>query len=305
MSRRTGKNRRTQQRQTTRWLILGGVIVVGLAVGAWWLTSRNPTASGTPQPISRLTTRDFHSLAFSPTDPETVFFGHHGGLLVSRNGGRDWQTTSLQNADAMALAVPPSNPQIMYAAGHDVFFKSTDGGASWQAVLTNLPGTDIHGFAVDPEDADRVFAHVVGFGIFGSADGGVMWTRLWADAPPSSFNLAVGNDAQMLYVAAGQAGLWRSQDGGQTWSPLTNMPGDGAVAVTFDRARGRLCVSTLGNQAGLYVSDDDGTTWTALGLKGTLLAVAVSPHDPQRLIAVDEKGQVFASPDGGLTWPGN
>lgn len=305
MGRRAAKNRRTFQRRITRRFLLVGVIVVGLALGAWWLASRNQATSGTAQPISRLTTRDFHSLAFSPTDPETVFFGHHGGLLVSRNGGRTWQATSLQNADAMALAAPVSDPHIMYAAGHNVFFKSTDGGASWQAVSHNLPGTDIHGFAADPENAERVFAHVVGSGIFGSSDGGVTWELLSSEAPPSTFNLAVGQNPQTLYAAAGQAGLWRSEDGGQTWSALDTLPGDGAVTVTYDRARGRLCISTLGNQAGLYVSDDDGVTWTALGLKGTLVAEAISPHDSQRLIAVDDKGQVFASRDGGMTWAGN
>ena len=160
-------------RQQRRWLVVVGIILVMLTVGRWFLTSRGVSSNASP--ISQLSTRDFHALAFSPTQPDTIYFGHHSGLMVSRDGGRTWQPAPLQNADAMALAAPPSNPQVMYAAGHDVLVKSTDGGASWHSLTTNLPGTDIHGFTVDPQNAEHVYAHVVGFGIWGSQDGGATW----------------------------------------------------------------------------------------------------------------------------------
>ncbi|MEO7840819.1 MAG: hypothetical protein ABIU06_15870, partial [Anaerolineales bacterium] len=67
-------------------------------------------------------------------------------------------------------------------------------------------------------------------------------------------------------------------------------------------ASGRLYVSTLGDQAGLYVSEDGGQTWTVAGLKSTILAIAVSPLDPDHIIAVNDQGEVFASRDSGLTW---
>lgn len=282
------------------WAGVAIALITGM-VFVWW-QSRNE--SGTPS-ISRLSTNDFHALAFSPNEADTVFFGHHGGLLVSRDGGRSWHPTSLQNTDAMALAAPPANPQIMYAAGHDVFVKSADRGETWQAVTHNLPGTDIHGFAVDPQNADHVFANVVGTGLWSSRDGGVTWQSLSPDAPRSTFNLAVGETSQTLYAAAGQAGLWRSADGGGTWSALPNVPDSGAVTVTFDVSQGRLYVTTAGNAAGLYFSNDEGVTWTASSLKGTLLALAVSPLDPQHVLVVGEGGLVFASRDSGVTWSGN
>ena len=306
MSRRS---KRARQANTAMWLIAGGLVVLGLALAGWWLAGRGAATNANSQPISRLSTADIHSLAFSLTDPNTVFFGHHGGLLVSRNGGRDWAPTALQNADAMALAVPAADPQIMYAAGHNVFFKSTDGGASWQPVSTDLSSTDIHGFAADPDDANRVYAHVVGHGIYGSQDGGSTWTRLSADVPPSTFNLVVGEDAQILFAAAGQAGLLRSADGGSTWDPVPSLPGAGvpeagAIAVVHDRRSGALLVATLGAGAGLYVSGDGGATWQSLGLNGTFLAVAINPNQPDHIVAVDEQGRVFASLDGGQTWSG-
>jgi photosystem II stability/assembly factor-like uncharacterized protein len=296
--------RQSRQRNLALGLIIGGMALLAL-VTAWRLASSSSTDSG-PRALSRLTASDFHSLAFSPSEPDTIYFGHHYGLMISRDGGRNWEATTLQNADAMALAAPPANSQIMYAAGHNVFFKSTDGGVTWQSVATNLPGLDIHGFAADPQNADFVFAHIVGFGgLFRSQDGGATWTALPAPLPAATFNIAAGETGQTLYAAAGNAGLWRSRDGGESWAQAPGTPGEAIVALAYNPADKRLFISTYGEGAGLYASDDGGDTWKALGLKANAMAVAASPHDPDRLIAVDEKGWVYASRDGGLTWPGN
>lgn len=293
--------RKKQQQSQSRWLIVAGIGLI-LIAGLWFVFSNQESANLEAQPISKLSTADFHSLAFSPTEPETVFFGHHGGLLVSRNGGKNWEPTTLSDADAMALAVPPSDPQIMYAAGHDIFFKSTDGGKTWESVSTNLPGTDIHGFTVDPENANHVYAHVVGFGIFGSEDGGSNWTQLSDVVPNTTFNLAVGENSQTLYAAAGEAGLLHSTDGGRTWKDVSKAPGEVAIAVTYVRENNRLYVTSLVSEVGLYFSEDGGQTWSSANLNGTLLAVAVSPLDPDHILAVNDQGEVFASRNGGLTW---
>jgi photosystem II stability/assembly factor-like uncharacterized protein len=158
------------------------------------------------------------------------------------------------------------------------------------------------GFAVDPENANKVYAHVVGFGIFGSQDGGGAWTLLTDSAPPLTLNIAVGENSEILYAAAGQEGLWQSQDGGQTWKPMQTAPDSGAVALAYVPANRRFYVTTAGDLAGLYVSDDNGQSWKPLGLNGIFLAVAVSPRDPDHIIVVNDQGEVFASRDGGISW---
>jgi len=147
-----------------------------------------------------------------------------------------------------------------------------------------------------------VYAHVVGFGVFGSQDGGSTWTLLSHSTPPSTYNLAVGENSETLYAAAGEAGLWQSQDGGRTWMLVQNVPDSGVVAMAYVPAHGRFYVTTLGDLAGLYVSDDNGQSWKSAGLNGTLLAVAVSPLDPDHIIVVNDQGEVFASRDGGISW---
>ncbi|MBY0247467.1 MAG: hypothetical protein K2Q17_07355 [Nitrospiraceae bacterium] len=288
-----------RQNKLPRWLVLGGIILVSI-VGIWLAVSGPQFSDGQNRAISQLPTRDFHSLVFSPTEPDTIFFGHHDGLLISRNGGKDWYPTKLLNIDAMALAMPFTNPHVMYVAGHNVFFKTTDDGQSWQAVTTNLPGLDIHGFTANPENADQLYAHVVGFGIFESQDGGTTWTQRAANAPPSIYNLSMGENSQTLYAAASKDGLWRSLDGGQTWGKVSGFPDEGAIALTFVPASTRWLVA--GNVAGLYASNDGGKTWASTGLNHRILAIAASPHDANRILAVSNKGQVFASRDNGRTW---
>lgn len=126
------------------WLIVGLVVAgIGLALA---LVAFN---TGSPSPVAwaNLLTPDAHSLTFVGGDPRHVLFGHHQGVLESRDGGRTWADLATRS-DAMGLQ--PANDGSLVIAGHNIFETSTDGGLSWQAIANDLPNTAIHGFAHDP-----------------------------------------------------------------------------------------------------------------------------------------------------------
>lgn len=241
-------------------------------------------------------TGDVHSLAFAPDDMNSLYLGHHDGLVQSTDGGRSWQPATLVGADAMTVAAATGR---MYVAGHDLFVESTDGGATWQPVDHNLPGLDLHGFAVDPADAEHAWAFVASQGLFETTDAG----RQWELRQPGNWgHLAAYRDgAGTALVAVGQDGLVRSRDGGVTWQLLAypGAPLTGGLAAAADGSA--LYAATT---AGLRRSTDQGETWSDTGFGSAALAVAVARSDPRHVVVVDDGTRLYRSADGGATWPG-
>lgn len=297
---------RTASRRTPRrWLALGALLTLAVAtVAALAIRSGREGAGG----LATLTTGDFHALAFSPDDPDVVFFGHHNGVLRSADGGRTWSTlVERQGFDAMSLAASHVNPRQLYLAGHNVFQVSTNGGVSWQPVAHNLPGADIHGFAANPDDPNRLSALVVGHGTFASADGGRTWQRLPGQLPGDVMALAsAGGDPETLYAGSMSTGVLRSADGGRSWVPATSGLRARNVQVLAVDPAARQTVYT-GTDDGLYKSTDGGATWNRLPFPGDNgVALAVSPARPERVLAIavngNRQGRVYRSDDGGQSW---
>lgn len=289
------------------WLIpllivaVAALVLIGVAIVA----SQGASSGRAARPISTLNTRDFHSLRFSQTDPATIYFGHHDGLLVSRDLGDTWQPTSLAGPgkDAMSLASSPKAPKRMYAVGHEVFFRSDDGGATWQVAGGALQNADIHAFTADGDDPDRLYGFVVGAGLATSADAGTTWERLPMPPVGGLTALASGPNRQ-LFAGAASAGVFRSVDGGESWQAFNSgLDGAPVTGLAFNSFDGYLYAATL---QGLYRVKPGGSqpTWQPVLEAEPLMAVAVSPHDSRLIVAVGQKGSVFRSRDGGKTWSG-
>ena len=283
----------TNNRRVLGLMALAVVIAGVVAFLAFGLDPRNEDES---QAWSTLNTTDVHALAFAPDDANHLYFGHHGGLLESPDGGRSWQPASLTNADAMSVeTVRAGHIQI---AGHEVYVESTDGGASWEPVPHDLPGLDLHAFAIDPADPDHAWTFAAGFGLFETTDAG----RHWELRQPGNWgHLAAYHDGDVTaLLAVGQEGLVRSLDAGATWEPLSypGAPLAGGIAAAAD---GSALYAATG--AGLRRSTDQGQTWADTAFTEVVLALAVAPDDPMDVVLVDEATRFYRSPDGGMTWP--
>lgn len=273
------------------------------------LYALRPAPSATPpstaglRPIAVLDTPDMHSLLFSRSEPGVVYFGHHGGLLRSEDGGATWSPVPGVSGDAMQLTGPIQAPELAYLTGHDVLLVSRDGGDSWQPLEHDLPGTDIHGFAVDPADPHHLFAFVVGFGLYESRDGGARWTALSQAVPGDTMAVAyLPGEPEALFVGTLRQGIARSTDGGQTWQGVGRAVGAGIMALATHRADPDTLYA--GGQ-GLFVSRSRGDTWERLGpFQSMIMAISIDPHHPETLLVVDEHGRVYRSRDGGQTWGG-
>lgn len=269
------------------------MLAVAAVPALLWVMGRD-----TPAAVAwaRLSTADVHSLLFDPADPQRLLFGHHDGLLEATDGGRTWRERSLTGADAMN--VRQLDDARLQIAGHEVFLESVDRGATWAPVPNDLPGLDLHAFAVDPADPDRAWAFAVGHGLFTTSDAGRHWQLL--DAGNWSSVASYRRDGMTMLVAIGPSGLVRSRDGGVTWESIA-YPGAPLATLAAADDGSALYAAT---SAGLRRSTDEGATWTDTGFAGQALAVAVSASDPTQVAVVDTDTRFYRSSDAAESWPG-
>jgi photosystem II stability/assembly factor-like uncharacterized protein len=132
-----------------------------------------------------------------------------------------------------ALLIDPTDPGIMYAAGvAGGVWKSTNAGASWTPRGDLLPNIAINSMAMDPRDPKVIYAgtgegffngdSVRGGGIFKTTDGGFSWSLLSSTINNEDFyyvnDIVISpNNSQRVYAAT-RTGVWRSTNGGQSWS---------------------------------------------------------------------------------------
>lgn len=278
--------------------LLVELVLLG-AVAGWYFFGRSETP--VPQPIAVLGTRDVHALGISPSSVDTIFFGHHDGVLRSTDGGYRWQPLPI-SGDAMAVAIPPSMPQTVYMAGHEVFFKSTNGGNTWERMLYDLPYDDIHGLAIDTKDPNTLYAFVVGYGLFKSRDGGASWKKLSNGLPNTVMALAVAADnPQVLYAGTMSDGLLKSADGGVTFQRANKGIQNGMI-MALATVPSKPGLIYAGTDKGLFRSNDGGANWSLTGFKDGVGALAVAPSNPELMLLVDMQTNVYRSNDAGATW---
>jgi photosystem II stability/assembly factor-like uncharacterized protein len=244
-----------------------------------------------------------------PVEPRTFYMGSvDGGVWKTVDAGTTWRNISDGTstiASVGAIAVAPSDHNVIYVGTGetdfredltfgDGMYRSTDGGRSWKHI--GLEQTrQIATVRVDPKDPDNVYVAAYGHafgpnaerGVYHSRDGGTTWKRvLFVDDSTGAIDLAMDpTNPRILYAAmwrfqrfpwgfsagGGKSGLWKSTDGGDSWTELTDNPGMPDVPV------GRIGVSVSGSMpnrvyayvetspddslGGIYRSENAGTSW--------------------------------------------
>ncbi|MGE5816255.1 MAG: VPS10 domain-containing protein, partial [Acidobacteriota bacterium] len=238
--------------------------------------------------------------------PDEYYFGAAGGgLWKTVDGGTTWSPVTdgqIKSSSVGAVAVSESNPDIVYIGmgeaclrGNimqgDGIYKSTDAGKTWKNV--GLADSQVVSrIRVHPKNPDLVYAAVFGHpaaphdtrGVYRSKDGGQTWQRvLFRDNKTGAIDLVVDrNNPNVLYAALWEAyrvawqmssggpgsGLFKSTDGGDTWTELTRNPGMpagviGRIGVAVSGADSNRVFAIVENQnGGVLRSDDGGATWT-------------------------------------------
>jgi photosystem II stability/assembly factor-like uncharacterized protein len=283
----------------------------------------------------------------------TIYIGAaSGGVWKSVNGGTSFRPV-FDNEDVQsigAVTIDPTNPKIVWVGTGeswtrnsvsvgDGIYKSTDGGENW----TNVGLKDSERIAkilVNPKDGNSVLACVTGHlwddsnerGVYKTSDGGKTWRQVLAGANPSSGCAMLAGNAQdpnTLYAAMWDfrrqawtfrsggpgSGVFKSTDGGEHWSELSQQNAKGLP----DKPYGRIALAVApskpnvvyafieSKKSALFRSDDAGQTWQKLDASQYMVwrpfyfaNLIVDPKDENKVFKVD--GPLLLSVNGGKSF---
>jgi len=309
----------------------GPVLYLGMYEGLWISTDGGATWQYGDILPTRLV-RDLH-LSPSYAQDQTVFASTYGGgTLWSTNGGTTWsfENTGLANPYTDAVAMSPNYLiDKMAFIGTTVGLERMAGSSTRWSVMTMLGAPTYPrslgispGFAQDstifigthdgisyPKFVTYNGKQVPNQGLFISTNAGQNWAPTGLAGPPVDAIAVSPNFPTDRTVFAGSAfaGLYKSTDGGTTFTSITIVPSDTDVlpiAVSPAYASDQTVFAAT-SHSGIYKSTNGGSTWTKLPGTDLLTAfsIAVSPNyqnDQTLFIGTLQQG-LFKSVDGGNT----
>ncbi|OLC58566.1 MAG: glycosyl hydrolase, partial [Chloroflexi bacterium 13_1_40CM_4_68_4] len=213
------------------------------------------------------------AIAVSASDANVVFAGmgescirgnvsHGDGVYRSTDSGKSWQHVGLDDTRHIAkVRVHPSDPDVVYVAalGHAHgpnpqrgVFRSRDGGRTWQKALYRGPKAGASDLSLDPNNPR------------------ILYAAFW-ETVRRPWELVSGGPG---------SGVFRSTDGGDTWTDLSRRPGLprgalGKIGIAVSPAKtGRVYAIIEAADGAVFRSDDGGDTWQRLSEEGDLRARA-------------------------------
>ncbi len=295
------------------------------------------------------------AVAGVPGDANTIYLAHSsGGLYKSINGGMTFEAIfdAGRSSAIGAIAVAPSNPRVLYvgtgegfprntAALGDGVFRSDDAGKTWHSL--GLRGTQhVAKIAIDPTNPNVALVAAMGpefspggeRGIYRTSDGGRTWQRVLYVNPTTGGSDVAFDPADPSVALAGTfdylrqpwtfrgggpgSGLYRSTDGGATWTKLTDparhdgLPGGiiNRVGLSISAHHPSVVYAIVPTRKGmLYRSDDGGVQWRLVNADQDLVfrpfyfsQIRVDPDRPN--VVWNISGELKRSTDGGKHFHG-
>lgn len=278
-------------------------------------------------------------------DPRIIFVGTaSGGVFRSLNNGVTWDPVFDADGTALSIgdiAIAPSDRNVVWvgtgeannrqtSTWGDGVYRSLDGGTTWRNM--GLRDTQSIGrIVIDPRNPNVVFVAAVGHlfgpnderGLYRTRDGGVTWQKvLGVDANTGVIDVAMAPDGHTLFAATyerrrrafgfvgggPESGLWRSVDGGDSWTRLSvGLPtgNTGRIGIAIAPSDPNIVYAVIENRdGGVFRSTDGGVTWIRRSRTNErpsyFSQIRVDPTNPDRvwLLVVS----LYRSIDGGKTF---
>ncbi|MEO6631020.1 MAG: hypothetical protein ABIN13_04835, partial [Mucilaginibacter sp.] len=262
------------------------------------------------------------------------------GVYKSADAGKTWVNTGLKDAQQIGgLAIDPRNENKVFVAalGHPYgpnsergVYRTTDGGKTWERVLYKDENTGAIQVTIDPNNSDIIYADMwagrqgpwengewegTESGLFKSVDGGTTWKKLTAGLPTITDGLGrigfciAASNSKRLYAcvdAAKGGGLYRSDDGGESWKEQSTdirlwERGDDFAECKVDPKNED--VVYIANVV-TWKSADGGKNWKAIrGAPGgdDYHRLWINPQHPEIILLVSDQGAEITV-NGGQTW---
>lgn len=222
-----------------------------------------------------------------------VFAATNGELISSLTLVPAWQYVNVPSNVQFTNSVCVKGSELILGCNRGVF-STLNNGSSWTEINNGIVPVAVTGLAITPGDTIYAGASIHGV----SKYNGTSWSFTGLQMLNANSILHTGNNT---YVA-GDFGINRSNDGGQSWVFLNNTPGNPVLSFCTDIAVSGNLIIGAALQNGILRSDDDGATWSLVNNGMPTAQIGSVVFSGGNIIAGSFNDGIYTSTDAGLTW---